>query len=74
MQSMVEGAQGHTDAPGRHERPGYQRANNGGAKPVVGTRVPLPGPELCSAVMTGILGVHRGDPGRLAECPTAAGS
>src|SRR5687768_12944181 len=28
--------------------------------------------EPCSAVVTGILGVHRGVPGRLAECPTAA--
>ena len=29
--------------------------------------------EPCSAVVTGVLGVHRDDPGRLAECPTAAG-
>ena len=28
--------------------------------------------EPCSAVVTGVLGVHRGVPGRLAECPTAA--
>src|SRR5688500_5354160 len=28
--------------------------------------------EPCSAVATGICCVHRGGPGRLAECPTAA--
>ena len=36
---------------------------------IVGSNVPLPGPEFCSAVVTGILGVHRGVLGRLRIAP-----
>jgi len=51
---------------------GFQRANNGGAEPIVGS---IPGVdthsrlELGSAVVTGVLGVHRDCPGRFRNAP-----
>ncbi len=57
---------------GRPTGPRLTKANNGGAEPIVGS---IPGVdthsrlELGSAVVTGVLGVHRECSGRLRSAP-----
>src|SRR5690606_16571780 len=71
--SRWRGRTAHTDAPGRPRAPGaVQERTTAEPRSTDVPYAPLQGPEFCSAVVTGVLGVHRGVPGRLSECPTAA--
>src|SRR5690606_14907953 len=58
------GAAARAEAPGRPGAPGdLKERTTAEHGPDVGSCVPLPGPEPCSAVATGILGVHAGGSG-----------
>ena len=54
--------------------PPGRSANNGGAWPVDGSNVPLPGQEPGTAVVTRILGVHRGVPRHFRSAAPPQGS